>query len=613
MGQVHFLGGSGDAYLLAALPGPSQATDQASDLEREGYGRLDPHVARAELDDALHDPALVGRIAEALALPAAEVQATVYEELGLPAGLARYALWHRPLERPALDIPDPADAPLLSELLDGPDGPPPLAAEAPDLHFEVRVIDELGEPVAGVELRWNHVGDSETVTTGGDGWARFDRPPGPSAASVRPSDLAGLRDALRPRWDATGRSPGAEIVEPSDEVSVEFLREGLGTKSFGLRAGTPHTISIQPYVMLARLFGLTFETSKAFLMPEAIPSVRAMRRLYDANPQTTLLLVGHTDTVGDPSYNDPLSLERAESMAAFLTDDVDAWYAWYGTSEPSEKRWGSREDGLMMASFLGERDDASVGVFQTAFNRAVEAGEVPGPTIEEDGMIGPQTRRALIRSYMAHDDTTLPEGVTPQVHGGGENFPLGEDGEQLDDAPAEGQEDRTDRRAELLFFDGDMGVQPPPPGSTSSAGSAEYPEWRARARVVEEYRAGVQVPIFDWDEGLDPGVPGDLALTLSEGEQQMTIAWSAGARSRRRRRFVFGELTGEQPCTLVASTGGQEYVLLREQVIHSSELPIKWERWLEDLVIDPDPADGEIEPGEPFPELPPDDGVRPSL
>ncbi|MCA9709703.1 MAG: hypothetical protein KDK70_27945, partial [Myxococcales bacterium] len=549
MGQVHFLGGSGDAYLLAALP--------ASDRATEGYARLDPPAALAALDDALQDPARRRWIAEGLALPPASMREVLAEALGGPAELARFGLWHQPLDRPALDIPDLADAPMLSELQDE---PPPPAAEAPDLRFEVRVIDELGEPVAGVELRWTHVGESDTVTTDGDGRARFERPPGPSAASVRLADLDGLRDALRPRWDATGRSPGAEVIEPSDDVSVAFLREDLGDKSFGIFAGTPHEISIQPYVMLARLFGLTFETSKSFLMPDAIPSVRAMRRLYDGNPQTTLLLVGHTDTVGEPSYNDPLSLERAESMAAFLTDDVEAWFAWYGTGKPAEKRWGSREDGLMMASFLGERDDASVGVFQREYNLAVEAGQVPGPTIDEDGAIGPQTRRALIRAYMAHDDTTLPEGVEPQVHGCGENFPLGEDGEQLDDAPAQAQEDRTDRRAELLFFDQAMGVQPPPPGANSGAGSPQYPEWRARARVVEEYRAGVQVPIFDWDEALDPGVPRDLTLTLHEGELQMTIAWSAGARSGRRRRFVFGELTGDEPCTLVASTGGQEHV-----------------------------------------------------
>ena len=53
-----------------------------------------------------------------------------------------------------------------------------------------------------------------------------------------------------------------------------------------------------------------------------------------------LLVVGHTDTTGEPEYNDRLSLERAEATNAYLTDDVDAWLTWYGTDRPPEKRWG---------------------------------------------------------------------------------------------------------------------------------------------------------------------------------------------------------------------------------------------------------------------------------
>jgi len=390
---------------------------------------------------------------------------------------------------------------------------------------------------------------------------------------------------------------------------VVFLREDAGSKSFPLVAKTPHDISVQPYVLLARLFGLVFETSKCFLLPEAIPSLRAMRRIYDANPDTKLLLVGHTDTQGQPSYNDPLSMERAAAMAAYLQDDVDAWMAHYGTDKPAEKRWGSREDGLMMTALVGDAipDGTSTTLaYQRFHNGELAAGNVEGEALTEDGAMGPKTRRALVTDYMKQDDTTLPADVELQQHGCGETFPLDESGEELDAAPADAREDRTDRRVELFFFDRSLGVQPPPPGDISKPGSQEYPEWRARARVVQDFAAGVQVPIFDWDDALDAGMPKDLELVLSDEEAEMTIAWKAGARSGTRRRFVFGDLSGDLPCTLVAKTGGEEIVLLDEQSITSPELPIVWQTWLEDLVAIPGPANGATTIGDTLRELLPE-------
>src|SRR5690606_22400332 len=92
-----------------------------------------------------------------------------------------------------------------------------------------------------------------------------------------------------------------------------------------------------------------------------------------------------------------------------------------------------------------------------------------------DGKLGPITREALITEYMAIDETTLPAHVEPIIHGCGENFPLGDEPGQA------GKPDAHDRRVELFFFDGDLGVLPHPAAEMSSAGSAEYPEWRRRA------------------------------------------------------------------------------------------------------------------------------------
>ena len=110
-----------------------------------------------------------------------------------------------------------------------------------------------------------------------------------------------------------------------------------------------------------------------------------------------------------------------------------------------------------------------------------------GRGLTVDGVIGPQTRRALIEDYMGLQDTTLTLPQTMSVHGCGESFPrtakpneAGVAGQLLDD-------DASQRRVEAFLFDGGLGIQPPPPGSISQAGSLEYPEWVRRARHTREW------------------------------------------------------------------------------------------------------------------------------
>ena len=238
---------------------------------------------------------------------------------------------------------------------------------------------------------------------------------------------------------------------------------------------------MQPRVVKARLGGMFFDTSKAFLLPSGLSEIRSVRALYEHRPGADVLIVGHTDTVGQPSYNDPLSLERADAVRAYLRDDVDAWLDFYGSHISWEKRWGSREDNLMLTAVLAETaeplTDTPMRHFQATRGLAV------------DGVAGPQTRRQLVTEYMAFDGTTLPEGIEPVAHGCGENFPLGEDGELDEDAP-DGNEDVEDRRVELFFFDGELGVLPAPPSTNSGPDSAEYPEWCRRAGETHDFRAG---------------------------------------------------------------------------------------------------------------------------
>jgi outer membrane protein OmpA-like peptidoglycan-associated protein len=220
----------------------------------------------------------------------------------------------------------------------------------------------------------------------------------------------------------------------------------------------------EPIATCVRMTGMYFDTNKSFLLPSALVGMAKLVSLYAENPRGDLLVVGHTDTTGDPDYNATLSLERAKSVVAFLQDDSDAWLKSYDSGTPEKKRWGTGEDRMMFETVTKQPMTVkSVKAYQSANG------------LEDDGKVGPNTRKVLITHYMASDGTSLPAGVTPVAHGCGESFPLVETGDGVDQAE--------NRRVELFLFEPKL--DPAPTGETSKAGTPEYPAWRAR--VVRQY------------------------------------------------------------------------------------------------------------------------------
>src|SRR5690606_37828826 len=96
-------------------------------------------------------------------------------------------------------------------------------------------------------------------------------------------------------------------------------------------------------------------------------------------------------------------------------------------------------------------------------------------------------------AYMALDGVELDAAefqITGVAHGCGENFPLNDSGQELDEAHLDGKEDALDRRVELFFFDPEFGIVPKPKGELSKKGSKQYPAWRKLAKVVSEGEVG---------------------------------------------------------------------------------------------------------------------------
>lgn len=64
---------------------------------------------------------------------------------------------------------------------------------------------------------------------------------------------------------------------------------------------------------------ISFDTNRADIKSNFRPVLEQFAGTLNVNPGTTVTIIGHTDSTGNPSINDPLSLERAAHTRDYLT------------------------------------------------------------------------------------------------------------------------------------------------------------------------------------------------------------------------------------------------------------------------------------------------------
>lgn len=110
---------------------------------------------------------------------------------------------------------------------------------------------------------------------------------------------------------AVGGTAGAFIGRKMDRQAAEIKQTVPGA-----------TVERQGEGILVKFdSGILFDVDKTALKSDARSNLQNLATSLNSNPQTNILIVGHTDNTGSASYNQDLSVRRAEAVKAFIVSN----------------------------------------------------------------------------------------------------------------------------------------------------------------------------------------------------------------------------------------------------------------------------------------------------
>ena len=121
-----------------------------------------------------------------------------------------------------------------------------------------------------------------------------------------------------------------KVVQDGKEIWVQAMRgngqiwltivekQGMTQEIVADAAAFSKGIEAEGHVAIE---GIYFDTGKAEVKPESKPALDEITKLLTANPSLKLLVVGHTDSVGQFDANMKLSQARAEAVVQALVKD----------------------------------------------------------------------------------------------------------------------------------------------------------------------------------------------------------------------------------------------------------------------------------------------------
>jgi len=414
------------------------------------------------------------------------------------------------------------------------------------------VVDEVGDPIDGVDVAFGVGNSRKVVPTDGRGVARLDDVV-TAFVSASIANHAQLREKLKPRW----AKPRAPRLPKGPDVHVEPIDRS--TTSLSLETEKQATLAVTPLFRCNELHGVHFAFGRSFVLESGLDplSVMAAAILEDENRRA--MIFGHTDTSGSEALNKELSERRARVVLMLLTHDAGAWeQLWMGTADgPSFKeQWGAKEaqhllNAIGVLDDEGETlvEDGAIGSRTKQALRRFQRGDYPSPRaargpLSETGEVDAPTREEFLRSF-ADRVTTDPLPVDRFSSIGGTPFMgCGEYNPLSDHA-----RDAASRRTVVFVFDAAAQPQNLPCrlrslGPCKGAGGVDEPLPRPlpdgkpyRCQIYREIAKTcpcvtseelMHLEVMLHDRSFDPAPATHYALTLDTGERVFGTTDSEG-------------------------------------------------------------------------------------
>jgi len=240
---------------------------------------------------------------------------------------------------------------------------------------------------------------------------------------------------------------------------------------------------------------MLFDANKCFLLPQGLPGIKTIIAMHKEEPKAEVLIVGHAGGDEDLAGAD-IAFDRAQILGAYLKSKPTIWLNWFGPEKSPRSRWGTREIQLMLSvlpeggtplyegyasGITDEKTTAAIKGFQEYMNKE------KGASLPTDGKADFETRKALVETYMAIEDTTFEDDVTPIAHGCEGHF---------EDTATETGVEADDRRLEVFFFK--KALDPRPEAAISAEGATDYPKWLSKVVETKDFEHhGIHVQIID--------------------------------------------------------------------------------------------------------------------
>ncbi len=159
-----------------------------------------------------------------------------------------------------------------------------------------------------------------------------------------------------------------------------------------------------------RMEDVRFEFDSSFVRPEVKDDMPLLADLIESHTLVLLgppeqrvppplAIFGHADPVGNDDYNKQLSGRRALAVYAMLVRDVELWEDLF-TQPFGGDKWGDKAVRTMLDA-LGHPGGPSDGLADAETKAAVKEFQAK-KGLTADGVVGPNTRKALYKDYMDH-------------------------------------------------------------------------------------------------------------------------------------------------------------------------------------------------------------------